>query len=216
MNWKAYGSREQWLQGRKGRIGGSDAAAVVGASPYMSNTDLWEIKTGRKAQYDISGNELVRYGTQAEDHLREMFKLDFPDYEVFYEPNNLWLSDETPFAHASLDGWLVDDRGRKGILEIKTATITSAVQRAKWKDSIPQQYYCQVLHYLMVTGFEFAILKAQLKTQWHGQLPEARIMHYMIERAEVEQDIEYLFNAEKAFWEHVKNGTRPPLVLPEI
>lgn len=216
MKWKAYGSREEWLQGRKGRIGGSDAAAVVGASPYMSNTDLWEIKTGMAKQADISANELVRYGTQAEDHLREMFKLDFPDYEVFYEPNNLWLSAEVPFAHASLDGWLIDDKGRNGILEIKTATITSAVQRDKWNDKIPQQYYCQVLHYLMVTGFEFAILKAQLKTQWPGQLPEAKIKHYLIERQEVEGDIELLRNAEEKFWGYVQSGKRPPTILPEI
>lgn len=216
MKWKAYGSRAEWLQGRRNRIGGSDAAAVVGASPYMTNTQLWEIKTGRRLPDDISDNALVRYGTEAEDHLRELFKLDFPDYVVGYEPNNLWLNEEVPFAHASLDGWLVDDKGRKGILEIKTATITSAVQRAKWQGSIPQQYYCQVLHYLMVTGFEFAILKAQLKTQWPSQLPEAKVQHYLIERSEVEADIEYLFNAEKKFWQYIQSGKRPPMVLPEI
>lgn len=216
MKWKAYGSRAEWLQGRKNRIGGSDAAAVVGASPYMTNTQLWEIKTGRRVQDDISNNTLVRYGTEAEDHLRELFKLDFPDYVVEYEPNNLWLSDKVPFAHASLDGWLVDDKGRKGILEIKTATITSAVQRAKWEDGIPQQYYCQVLHYLMVTGFEFAILKAQLKTQWPGQLPSLRTEHYLIERSEVQQDIDYLREAEERFWYYVQKDKRPPLILPEI
>lgn len=216
MRLETYGSRDGWLQGRRGRIGGSDAAATVGASPYMTNVELWEIKTGRRYQRDISQNDLVRYGTNAEDHLRELFRLDFPDYEVFYLENNMWSNEKYPFAHASLDGWLKDDKGRNGILEIKTATITSAVQRAKWKDQIPQNYYIQVLHYLMVTDCEFAILKAQLKSEWPGQLPSLRTEHYLIERSEVERDIDYLREAEERFWYYVQKDKRPPLILPEI
>ena len=216
MRLQTYGSREEWLQGRRGRIGGSDAAATVGASPYMTNVQLWEIKTGRRQQTDISNNPLVWYGTHAEDHLRELFRLDFPEYEVFYLENNLWVNDKFPFAHASLDGWLKDGQGRNGILEIKTATITSAVQRAKWKDGIPQNYYCQVLWYMMVTEFDFAILKAQLKTEWPGQLPSLRTEHYLIERSEVQQDIDYLREAGERFWSYVEKDKRPPLILPEI
>lgn len=216
MTLQTYGSREEWLKGRKGRIGGSDAAATVGANPYMTNVQLWEIKTGRRQQSDISDNPLVRYGTEAEDHLRELFRLDFPDYEVFYKENNLWTNDKYPFAHASLDGWLIDKNGRCGILEIKTATITSALHRAKWNGQIPQNYYCQALHYMIVTGFEFVILKAQLKTQWPGQLPSLRTEHYQIERSEVQEDIKELYKAEKQFWEYVESDTRPPLILPNI
>lgn len=216
MRLQTYGSREEWLQGRQGRIGGSDAAATVGASPYMTNVQLWEIKTGRRQQTDISNSLLVWYGTHAEDHLRELFRLDFPDYEVFYQENNLWTNKKYPFAHASLDGWLKDDKGRNGILEIKTATITSAVQRAKWKDQIPQNYYCQVLWYMMVTDFDFAILKAQLKTEWPGQLPSLSTEHYLIERSEVQKDIDYLREAGERFWYYVQKDKRPPLILPEI
>lgn len=45
-----FKSREEWLRARKNYIGGSDASAIVGRNPYMSNTDLWEIKTGRREQ----------------------------------------------------------------------------------------------------------------------------------------------------------------------
>lgn len=215
MRLQTYGSREEWLNGRRGRIGGSDAAATVGASPYMTNVELWEIKTGRRQQADISENPLVIYGTEAEDHLRELFRLDFPDYEVFYLENNLWINDKFPFAHASLDGWLKDGQGRNGILEIKTATITSAVQRAKWKDGIPQNYYCQVLWYMMVTEFDFAVLKAQLKYDFHGDV-FLQTKHYFIERSEVEEDIEFLRQAAEKFWTYVQQDKRPPLILPEI
>ncbi|SUA78206.1 putative phage-type endonuclease [Pandoraea pnomenusa] len=40
-------SRDDWLEVRKNGIGGSDAAAAVGLSPYMSPLELWLIKTGR-------------------------------------------------------------------------------------------------------------------------------------------------------------------------
>ena len=53
-------TREQWLQERKKGIGGSDAAAVLGLNPYMTNVDLWKIKTGRKEQEDISEKPFVK------------------------------------------------------------------------------------------------------------------------------------------------------------
>ena len=158
---KTLGSREEWLQHRTGYIGGSDAAAIVGASPYMSNSELWEIKTGRKEQKDISEEPFVKYGSQAEEHLRELFKLDFPEYTVFYEENNCFLNDRYPWAAVSLDGWLEDQEGRKGVLEIKTTNILRAGQKSEWDDRIPEGYYVQLLHELMVTEFDFAILKAQ-------------------------------------------------------
>ena len=39
-------NREEWLQARRRGIGGSDAAAVLGLSPWKSNVRLWEEKTG--------------------------------------------------------------------------------------------------------------------------------------------------------------------------
>jgi putative phage-type endonuclease len=43
-------SRDDWLSVRRNGIGGSDAAAAVGLSPYMSSLELWLIKTGRDAE----------------------------------------------------------------------------------------------------------------------------------------------------------------------
>ena len=38
-------NRQEWLKARSGRIGGSDASAVIGLNPYLNNVDLWRIKT---------------------------------------------------------------------------------------------------------------------------------------------------------------------------
>jgi putative phage-type endonuclease len=207
-------SREEWLKARKG-IGGSDAASILGMNPWRDNVELWEIKTGRREQEDISEKPAVIYGTEAEEHLRELFRLDYPHFKVNYVDNNMWKNDKMPWAHASLDGWLTDPDGRKGILEIKTTTIQRSTQKEKWQEQIPQNYYIQLLHYLLVTEFEFAILKAQLKFEIENDL-FIQTKHYHIERQEVAEDLEFLETAEKEFAELIKKDKRPDLILPEI
>lgn len=214
---KTFGSADEWRKARTSYIGGSDAACIIGENPYKSNVDLYEEKTGIKRPDDLSNNAFVNYGKKAEPLLRELFKLDFPELQVNYIDNNIWLNDKYPFAHASLDGWLTDTQnGRNGILEIKTANISGAAQKAKWKDGIPQNYYVQVLHYFMVTEFDFAIIKAQLKYEIAGEEPFLHTKHYTIERADVESEIQYLAEKEAEFAEHIMTKTPPQLLLPEI
>ena len=212
---QTFESREEWLKARRNYIGGSDAAAALGLNPWKDNVTLWLEKTGQIIPEDISGKPYVQYGTQAERHLRGLFRLDFPEYKVFYVENNMFTNDAYPWAHYSADGWLEDQDGRKGILEIKTTNILQSMQKEKWKDKIPDNYYCQLLHGLMVTGFEFAILKAQLKFDYSGDIV-LHTRHYKIERSEVEADIEYLQSSEKTFWKQVQERKKPALILPEI
>lgn len=216
VSMKVLSNNAEWLEQRKNRIGGSDASCIVGMNPYKTNIELWEEKTGRRIAPDISNESYVKYGHDAEEYLRELFAIDYPQYQVLYEDNNMWLNDKYPFAHASLDSWLVDEDGRKGVLEIKTTNILQSMQKEKWKDRIPDNYYLQVLHYLMVTEFEFAILKAQLKYEHNNGDVFLTTKHYMIERAEVEEDIKYLEDAERRFYECIINNRQPNLVLPAI
>lgn len=208
--------RDEWLQHRMSRIGGSDASCIVGMNPYRSNVELWQIKTGQVEPEDISDKPYVQYGTHAEAYLRELFQLDFPQYQVIYAENNMFLNDKYPFAHASLDGWMIEkETGRTGILEIKTTNILQSMQKEKWNHRIPDNYYIQVLHYLMVTEFDFAILKAQLKSEFNGEV-YLQTRHYKVERSEVEEDIRFLESAERKFWQQVQERKKPALILPEI
>ena len=209
-----FGSNEEWLKARKG-IGGSDASAVVGRNPYKTNQELWMEKTGKLIPEDISDKPYVRYGHEAEHLLRDLFALDYPEYKVDYYDNNMIINSRFPWAHASLDGELIDQEGRRGVLEIKTTNILQSMQREKWNDQIPDNYYIQVLHYLMVTDYEFVVLKAQMKSEWHGDR-RTQTRHYFIEREEVLDDIRFLFEHEKEFWDRVKQRRMPDLILPEI
>ena len=210
-------TREEWLEERKKGIGGSDAATILGLNPYKTNMQLWEEKTGRRQAEDISEKEYVKYGTNAEALLRELFKLDYPKYEVKHDEYTIIKHPKYSFLFASLDGTLIDkETGEMGILEIKTTNILQSMQKEKWKEKIPDNYYCQVLHYLNVTGYSFVILKAQLKYEYDGEI-KLDTRHYKILREEVIEDIKMLEEKEVEFWaKYVETGIRPPLTLPEI
>ena len=115
---------------------------------------------------------MLRYGTEAEKYLRGLFALDFPQYKVGYKDFDLVRNKKYPFIFATLDGRLIEkETGRKGILEIKTTEIEILfVPKENWKDQVPSNYFCQILWQLLATGWEFSILKAQLKTQFGDEV----------------------------------------------
>ena len=209
-------NHEEWLKNRKNGIGGSEISAIVGLNPYMSNIDLWELKTGRRQAEDISDKPYVQYGTQAEMHLRGLFRLDFPLYKVEYRENNSWTNTKYPWAKASLDGWMIDQDGRIGVLEIKTSEILSSRHKEKWSgNKVPSNYYCQALLYMAVIEADFAIIKAQLKTEFDG-MPYLQTKHYLIEKEYAQEDIDYLMSEGEKFWGYVQRDEEPPLILPEL
>lgn len=205
-------NRESWLKNRAKYLGGSDAACILGLNPYKSNLDLYREKIGLVAPPDLSDNEAVIYGTKAEEHIRALFALDHPELKVEYVENNSWHNDKYPFAAASLDGTLADEPGRKGILEIKTAIISNKAHAELWNNRIPDNYYCQILHYFMVTEFDFAVLRARLRYEY----PNNKYFierDYYIERSECEEDIATLIEKEAAFYEQLKKKEEPPRIL---
>lgn len=203
----------KWLEARKLGLGASDAASIIGMNPWKTNVELWEEKTGVIVPDDISDKSVVKYGNEAEPLLRELFILDHPHFNVEYEEYKIFKHSEYPFLMATLDGWIKGER--MGVLEIKTTQIRNSSQWSQWKDGIPQNYYCQCLWQLLVTGFDFVILKAQIK---HG-VDDLKLTtnHYQIERKNVLEDIEYIKEAGVEFWnKNVLEGVRPNLILPSI
>lgn len=208
-------SREHWLKERRLGIGGSDAAAIVGMNPWRSSDALWEEKMGLKEAADISDNAAVKYGLDAEGSLRQLFKLDHPEYSLYYRKDELLRNKKLPWLQASLDGELTDQDGRKGVLEIKTTEILQSMQREKWNDRVPDNYFAQVMHYLLVTGYDFVVLKAQLKSNWKDEV-RLTTRHYKFEREDHIDDLKALLRAEVKFWGYIERKERPPLALPPI
>ena len=214
---KKFASKSEWLLARKGKIGGSDAAAVLGLNPYKNNVEFWNEMVGITKPRDISNEPYVIYGSRAEEHIRAIFALDHPEYKVEYFGDNMLLNDKYPFAHASLDGELTElETGRKGIFECKTSELFGSMHKEKWHgEHIPDNYYIQVLLYLMVTEYEFVELRAQIKSVWNKSI-RLITKDYHIERTDVEEDIEIIKRSEREFMELVKKRKKPALILPEI
>lgn len=211
-------THEEWLKARLKGIGASEASAIIGCNPYMSNVDLWKIKTGRKKTQDISSNAHVQYGHNAESPLRQLFALDYPQYKVeYFGEFDMVYNSAYPFIFATLDGRLTEkETSRKGVYEGKTTEILRSMQKEKWNDCIPNNYFVQVLHQLISTGWDFAYLNAQLKRVFDGEV-RTETRRYKIERKDVEDDINYLLKEEITFWEeYVLKDKCPPLRLPEI
>jgi predicted phage-related endonuclease len=53
-------TKEQFDNDRKGSIGSSEIASIMGLSGYRTPYDVWEVKTGRKPEFQ--GNEATRRG----------------------------------------------------------------------------------------------------------------------------------------------------------
>lgn len=200
-------NREEWLKARETRIGGSEASSLIGMNKYTSLHDLWERKI-KGVQSDIS-NELIEYGNDMEPLLREMYRIKHSEMDIQYSGNTILYSKQYEWVSYSPDG-LLWDGSRAGILEIKTSFIRNSNMNEEWKDSIPQNYFIQVLWGLICTGFEFVELIAELR-YLDGN---SSIKQYHIERIEVLEDMEYLLEESRRNWEtYFVGNIEPPITI---
>ena len=142
--------RAEWLEARKDGLGASDAAALLGLSPWKTNVQLWEEKCGLVIPEDIGDKPYVRYGNDAEPLLRSFFALDHPEYRVSFTPYKIIKHQDLPFITCTPDGELEETAtGRLGGLEIKTTEILSSTGWTHWKGRIPTEYYAQVCQQML-------------------------------------------------------------------
>lgn len=209
--YRHFKDRETWLKGREkyNGIGASEAAAIVGATSWMTATELWQIKTGQKKPKDLSDNEYVRYGQSAEEHVRQLFMLKHEELKLTYRPYDFVFQKERPWLRATLDGELEDEEGAKGILEIKTSFIKSKNDLAKWNDRIPDQYLVQIAHQFLATDFDFAYLTAELIFQNF----DSQIRTYYFLKDDLSEDMDWLLHEEEQFWKSVESGNSPNVKL---
>lgn len=209
----------EWLAFRKTGIGASEAAAVLGFSNTTSNVDLWEQKVGLQKPKDIDELERVQYGTKAEKYLVGLFALQYAKkYKVKVNKSVVYRKDG--FQFASLDGELTDIRsGELGVYEGKTVVVDSRQVWENWRGQIPQHYYIQILHQMLVTGRKFVILNAEFRWTERDEDEQVKTegQRYLItQSSEVLADMKLLDEAEHEFWGYVQRKERPARVLPQF
>lgn len=206
-----YDNRKDWLKARHYGIGASDAAAILGLSPWRSNLQLWQDKTGAPKETDSVNNEAVSLGNRLEDPVRRIFIAKHPEMELKHYPYDILYQEETPWLRATLDGEITEtETGRKGIYEGKTATCIKRADWAKWSGGIPENYLVQCIWQLKATGYEFVYLTAFLMNM---ERDRCEYREYILERSECLEDMEYVTEAGVEFWKCVEAGKMPPMIL---
>lgn len=188
-------SYEQWLDVRKQGIGSSDAPTVCGVNPYMSQLELWLIKTGRiePAKVSTDGYAPLYWGKQLEPLVAKYYTAKTGN--KVRRVNAVLQHSEHKFMLANLD--YAVSNPEVGVLEIKTAGVHGA---KLWQNGVPLYVACQVQHQLAVTGRQLAHVCVLIGGH------EAR----MFEIKRDERLIEYIIAQEKRFWEYVEKDIAPP------
>ena len=193
---------EKWLQLRTTGIGGSDAGAIMGMNKYASPLTIYLAK---KNVEGFKGNAATEWGHILEEPIRRKAaeELGIKIDAVL----GMFTSLEIPYMNANLDGICnaenpitIGNETVEGLggHEIKTSGNGEGFS----DDEIPDSYYCQVQHYMAVTGLNWFILTAFF-------MNTKRAKHYVIRRND---DFIYskLIPAEKDFWENFVLKDNPP------
>jgi putative phage-type endonuclease len=174
---------------RRTGLGGSDAAAACGLSPWRTPYDLWLEKLGQAEP--LPASEPMLWGNLLEPVIAAEY-CRRTGHQIALAPPML-RHPTHPFMIAHIDGRIDNSR----ILECKTAR-TAAGWGETGSDEIPLQYLAQIHHYLVVAGAaaaDIAVLIGGQDFRLYEVAADADIARELVEQ-------EYLF------WRRVE--TREP------
>ena len=195
-------ARPDWLELRKKGLGGSDAAAVLGISPFRTARDLYYDKLGIVTTDDQANWVAMEVGTLLEPLVARIFeaKTGLKVYQrkcMFQHPLYPWML-------ADLD-YLVDlPDGTTAIVEIKTTNYNA---KDKWwyngGEIVPVYYESQGRHYMSVMNLD----RVYYCCLYGNNEDEAIVRH-------IDRDMAYeaeLIALERDFWhENVLARIPPP------
>ena len=198
-------TEEEWLEYRRHGIGGSDAAAVFGVSPFATARDLYYDKLKIATHEDPEDNWVQkRIGHLLEDLVAEIFHVK-TGYQV-YQIKKMFQHPEYPFMLADIDYFVTLPNGETAILEIKT-TNHNAIEHW-WKEgveAVPVHYEIQGRHYMAVMNLNHVFYCCL-----YGNSEQETIIRH------IERDLDYekeLIAIESDFWNgHVQKRIPPQYV----
>lgn len=195
---------KDWLEYRRRGLGGSDAAAILGISPFATARDLYYDKL-KIVPFDDSESNWVakKMGHLLEDLVAEIFhvKTGYQIYQIkkmFYHPVHT-------FMLADIDYFVELPKGRTAILEIKTTNYNA---KDHWwsedgQEIVPLNYEAQGRHYMAVMNIDEVFYCCL-----YGNNEDEVIIRHIDRDHDYEEE---LIALEQDFWEnHILIGTPPP------
>lgn len=165
----AADTRQRWLQERRTGIGGSDAAVVLGLSPWKSRYELWTEKSGSLP--DEHGGETTPHldlGNNLEAVVLRLLALRTGRQVEAAERYTLVRNADNPWCFCTPDGWVWDNEDAryspspagiefpaKGIVQAKTAF---SLNKHDWEPEPPDYYRVQLQHEMVASGCTWGTL----------------------------------------------------------
>lgn len=189
---------DAWLEWRRKGIGGSDAPAVMGVSPYMTPRQLFYEKIGVQ-QYEANAF-VTDLGHKFEPVMRADFELEH-GYSI--SPQCVQHS-ELGWLRASLDGF---NEEKKVFVEIKYV----GEEKLNWilEHKAPLEiHFPQIQHQFLVTGFQTGFYLAYTLTPDRKKVDRKALVKVDRDRAYID---EVLLPKLIEFWNCVQTQTPPPM-----
>lgn len=202
---------EEWRRNRGTYIGGSDAAAILGLSPYRTSGEVWLEKVRAQDAGDLPldpeiETRFTRWGKRLENVILDQYE-EVTGFTVNRPGLTLYRHPEFPFIGGTLDGDVVTTHGDKRIVEAKSTDAFVQWRDQLWgpsgSDQVPDYYLIQLLQYLVVRlheGFTMGDFAVLIGGNDH------RIFHIAYDRELGEMLIERLIE----FWSLVERREPPP------
>ena len=194
-------SRDEWLEWRRKGLGGSDAAAVLGISPFRTARDLYFDKLGVVTADDQENWVALEMGNLLEPLVARIFAKK-TGLKIF-QRKCMFQHPEHPWMLADLDYLVELPDGSIAILEIKTTNYNA---KDKWwyngEEIVPVYYEAQGRHYMAVMNID----RVYFCCLYGNNEEEAIIRH-------IDRDMGYeeeLIALEDSFWHDNVLAQEPP------
>lgn len=191
-------ARLSWLKERRNGIGGSDAAAVLGLSPWKSALELYCDKIGL-TELEDSEPDWLYWGKALEPVIaaryeKETGRATIDDGEFLIQRSAVY-----PWMCCTTDR-TIDDPAKPespGVLSIKNII---GFKKSEWEEEPPVEYQIQLQHELVVTRRtwgSFAVLFNGNTFGWFDVERNEKFCSFLIEK-------------EREFWDRIVIGNPPP------
>jgi putative phage-type endonuclease len=188
--------RSKFHAERRGVIGGSDAPAVCGVSPYKGALDVYCAKLGLVPP-DEREEEFLELGEAMEPYVAARYTREF-GVPVTPGRGVLTVHPKWPWMAAHIDAWIEHPERGTGVLEIKS----TGFDDEEWESGPPLHITVQHQHQLEAAKASWGVV---------GVIFGAPTWHLRF--FEFERDREFvgnLLDAEASFWRMVETKTPPP------
>lgn len=140
--------RERWLSSRRGRIGGSQIAKIVGLSPYGGPLDAYLEIMGISPP--LAETRRMRRGITLEPVILSEYE-EATGRRALSNGLTIHTNPEMPCAIATPDAFCVDEE--RGV-ELKKPGLRQLVRWGEpGTDQIPDEFLCQVTWYMLIKHF---------------------------------------------------------------